>query len=429
LRGLLRAHLEREAPLLSCGAAELESLFGVVADQKTHFGRLEVRDATAGVVPRTEIRDHVRIDGRTGAAAFGAKFDMETGTEEAFSFAASYEGEGASDRELLLVKEGIRFLASEAFHAGAKQGWGLGRMALDAKSMKVLAFDRSTPDGLCDYLGWRLNGTSPAALREIPAEAVGGEVKAAEKAWNRVELELELQFEGPMLIKRAIPADGAESEGVDLNDPETYWRKAEANADGRFVTTIAQNGRHYLPGTSFRGVLRHEAAWIAGEDAARMAEVEKLFGFAKAAREGEAGRISICDGELQGEARIVALDHVAIDRIVGSAANGKKFDAAALASPCFRIKVAIQFEAEHRGLLRWVRALLRQMESGRLWVGSASSRGYGLLKSGTVIAGKADLVDGLGWEPKGLLVVERRPGRSVYDLRDGAAVAALWGCM
>jgi CRISPR/Cas system CSM-associated protein Csm3 (group 7 of RAMP superfamily) len=428
LRGLLRAHLEREAPLLGCGQAEIDTLFGSTSDTLTQTGRFQLLDAhtATGQEPDAEIRDHVRIDDRTGAAGFGAKFDLETAAAvSTFDFEAIYEGDGKDDPEMILVAEALRFLASEAFYAGAKQAWGLGRMQLDG-DLEVLEFDRGTPDGLQSYLKWRLNGTKPASA-PLPAPGARAIPGAAGKAWNTLRLDLELQFEGPLLVKSAIPATGDDSK-ADMHNPFTYWAKAIANADGTPVTSITNPGAYYLPGSSLRGVLRHEALWIAGKDTARLNQVDKLFGFAKGAKAGEAGRIKIEDGVLCGKLNIIALDHVAIDRIVAGAADGKKFDSAALDSPRFKTRIVVQFEQDQAGLLKWLRALVRQMENGRLWAGSGSSRGYGLLKSIKVVSASADLVDSLGWKLTGTQT-EVRPGRTLHNMQNQAQLQALWSVL
>src|ERR1035441_837043 len=102
------------------------------------------------------------------------------------------------------------------------------------EDFEVRQFDRGTDEGLLAYLEWRLKGTKPAS--QVPAVKMGAP-QAALDAWNTITLKLELQFEGPLLVKSAIPASG-DVDGSDVGDPSTYWKRALANADGTFVTTV-----------------------------------------------------------------------------------------------------------------------------------------------------------------------------------------------
>ena len=421
LRGVLRSHLEREKELLGCTQSHIDCFFGEADDEKGSYGRFQVSNAYAEDTA-AELRDHVRISEQWSAADSGAKFDLETGfSKKGFRFEAVYEGDGPEDGEMRLFHEALRYLRSEGFRTGAKSAWGLGRMQMK-EDFEVRQFDRGTDEGLLAYLEWRLKGTKPAS--QLPAMKMGAP-EAALDAWNTITLKLELQFEGPLLVKSAIPASG-DVDGSDVGDPSTYWKRALANADGTFVTTLDPGmKRFYLPGSSLRGVLRHEAIWIAGANGLT-GDLDLLFGTANEKEGGgSAGRLEIEDGLLVGDARMVALDHVAIDRIVQGAADGKKFDAAALESPKFSVRLAMRFEKKNARLVRWLRALLFQMEKGRLWAGSGSARGYGLIQTVKLTEATVDLVEDLGWKPEGWTAVPRN-GRRVYAV---PSLEPLWACI
>ncbi len=420
LRGVLRSHLEREKELLGCTQNDIDGFFGIAARDQSTYGRFQISDAYAkGTV--AELRDHVRIREQWGAADSGAKFDLETGfSEKGFQFEAVYEGDGPKDGEMRLFHEALRYLGSEGFRTGAKSAWGLGRMQMQ-ENFEVRQFDRGTDEGLLAYLEWRLKGSKPPS--GLPKVKMGAP-KAGPDAWNTITLNLQLQFEGPVLVKSAVPASGDAQDSV-AGDPSTYWKRAQANADGTFVTTVdPAMKRFYLPGSSLRGVLRHEAIWIAGADGLKK-DLDLLFGTANETGGGAAGRLEIEDGYLVGDARIVALDHVAIDRIVQGAADGKKFDAAALESPKFSVRLVMRFEKGNAHLVRWLRALWFQMQEGRLWAGSGSARGYGLIRTATVTGAAVDVVDDLGWKPEGWAATPRN-GRCVYV---GTSMDPLWACI
>jgi CRISPR/Cas system CSM-associated protein Csm3 (group 7 of RAMP superfamily) len=419
LRGVLRSHLDREKDLLGCTQADIDSFFGSTGDDRGTYGRFQISNAYAEDTA-AELRDHVRINEQWGAADSGAKFDMETGFAESFRFEAVYEGDSSEDREMRLFHEALRYLRSEGFRMGAKSAWGLGRMQMK-EDLEVRQFDRGTDAGLLAYLQWRLQGTKPPS--HFPTVIMGAP-NVVPDAWNTITLKLELQFEGPVLVKSAIPASG-DADDSNVGDPSTYWKRALANADGTFVTTVdPATKRFYLPGSSLRGVLRHEAIWIAGSDGLKE-DLGLLFGTANERGGGSAGRLEIEDGLLVGDARIVALDHVAIDRIVQGAADGKKFDAAALESPKFSVRLVMRFEKENARLVRWLRAWLFQMENGRLWAGSGSARGYGLTRKVKVTEATVDVVDDLGWKPEGWAATPRN-GRCVYA---GTSMDPLWACI
>lgn len=425
LRGVLRSHLDREKERLGCTAAHIDRFFGEAGDEKGSYGRFQVSNACSNETA-AELRDHVRIRERWGAAASGAKFDLETGfSEKGFGFEAVYEGEGPEDDEMRLFHEALRYMRSDGFRTGGKSAWGLGRMQLK-EDFEIRQFDRGTDEGLLAYLQWRLKGTKPPS--QLPAEKLGEPVSAP-GAWNTITLKLELQFEGPVLVKSAIPASG-DVDDSDVGDPSTYWRRALANADATFVTTVdPAMKRFYLPGSSLRGVLRHEAIWIAGANGATV-DLELLFGTANESEGGgSAGRLEIEDGTLVEDARTVALDHVAIDRIVQGAADGKKFDAAPLESPKFSVRLVMRFEETNARLVRWLRALLFQMETGRLWAGSGSARGYGLIRTVNVREATIDAVNDLGWKPEGWTAVPRN-GRTVYAVPPKEpSLEPLWACI
>jgi len=435
LRGRLRAHLEREYPLLGCSSHDVLSLFGDAGETSSFLGRLEVRDAWPAEDCAIEIRDHVRLDTDTGAAAYGGKFDVEVGSCTAtFRFSLAYEGEGPDDAELCLLHEAIRLLTSGTLQVGAKKAWGLGRVQLLPETLSVLEFDRRTNTGLQSYLQWRLTHAIVSAQPKtsIPSPPLRPALRAPQ-AWNTLTLDLALQFEGPVLVKHAIPPqhlDPLPDRTTALFDPDDYWRTASHSSEATFVTSAAFGGLYYLPGSSLRGVLRHEANWIAGEDPNLQRQVQELFGFAKGNSGGYAGRLRIFDGTLpKGIApRLIALDHVAIDRIAGAAADGKKFDAVALESPLFLTTIQVQIESAQTPLLVWVRALWRQLAAGRLWVGSGSSRGYGLLAQAWLRSGELDVpLD----SPLAKVQLHRtdpppRPGRAHFAISQESQLSQLW---
>ena len=92
----------------------------------------------------------------------------------------------------------------------------------------------------------------------------------------------------------------------------------------------------------------------------------------------------------------VWIDHVAIDRITGFAAEHKLFNAEALASPRFRAPLLVQWHPDDPATMAAVALLLfalRDAEQGLVWVGSRTTRGYGHLDSLRVVRGTLSRVE------------------------------------
>jgi hypothetical protein len=95
------------------------------------------------------------------------------------------------------------------------------------------------------------------------------------------------------------------------------------------------------------------------------------------------------------DVKSIRLDHVAIDRITGFASDARKFDALALASPEFRVRLFVRWTAgdwdatscralahrirHERAAVMLLLMTLRDMQEQLLWVGSRTTRGYGWL--------------------------------------------------
>ena len=394
LRGVLRSHLEAEASLLGCKAREIESLFGKVESghrvNKSAVGRLTVSDAhrvpTAPSV--SEIRDHVRIDRRSGSAARGAKFDSEVLLEGAtFEFHASYEGDSEKDRELVLLHEAVKRLESGELRIGAKSGWGYGKVWLQEPTYRV--FKRDSDQGIADYLAHRLGMRVGTTTRPWGGLDGAKPISESGPASSVAVFSIVLRFEGPVLVKAPIPPSQSAAAG-DESLPQTYAAAGLHQADHVFVST-GQNGRYYLPGSSLRGVLRSQAARISQS---RRNQVEDLlFGVVKKRQAAcHKGQIEVEDSVLLSGDPIY-LDHVAIDRITAAAADGKKFSTCGLISPTFRTSVRVHYQPGQEAILALWGFLLRDLVEGRLWAGSGTTRGYGYIRRADIESVSLNLVE------------------------------------
>jgi hypothetical protein len=143
--------------------------------------------------------------------------------------------------------------------------------------------------------------------------------------------------------------------------------------------------------------------------------VERLFGRIKDTAEegGRKSRIEIGDCELVGDPRRVYLDHVALDRITGFAADKRKFSMCALESPRFRGVLRLRFTKDELLLVTLTGFLLRDLAGGWLWCGGGVTRGYGHIGGLRIVRATGDFLSALAppTDVLGSAEREERPGR------------------
>jgi len=394
VRGALRDWGAREAPHLGVSEEAVARLFGEAVSDEGRQARLRVEDIVLGSSSRAEIRDHVRLDRRFGAAARSARYDREVVYPEDARLRLVYEGDGADDPELLLLRELARVLEEDgAIALGGRSGTGLGAASVRAGSLIWTASERWESPDLSTYLLGRLNGAVTGAPFEPPAPAAGGARPRAEgelEAWSWLRLDLALQFDGPMLVAAPYRRDDGPS------------AREREDADASFQ--VGPDGRPLLAGSSLRGALRSHAERVAAScGVGSIAEV--LFGVAR----GESGARGLCkvgEGQLVGEPETVFMQHVAIDRLTGLSAKGLLFATAALASPAFTCSLRARWRANRPRESAAVALLLftlRDLARGWIPVGSRTTRGYGQLRSVDLLGGAlSEVVEGAARQREGL---------------------------
>lgn len=376
LRGILRHHLLREHGLLGLDAAALDRLLGKISPAGTEDGvgmasRLRVFDAVpqGAESPPVEVRDYTRHQPETAAAAHRGKFDAEVvlpTPNQTYSFRLLYEGQSADDPELDLVREALRALEDGELRVGAHSGKGMGKIKLQP-GYRLRSFQRTEPAGLAAFLRHRAGGADPE--RPFQFRKVSPPVcPSLYPPQSRLQWSGILQFDGPMLIRAAIPPEP---------DP------ASAEQPDQVSVIRASDGAYYLPGASLRGALRAQAHRICRALGVPAVE-EVLFGCAKGDSEASwKGCLEVGDGELDDKAARIYLDHVALDRITQFPVDGAKFSVSALASPRFRVSFRLLATREQQAAVALWRFLQRDLEAGRIWVGGGVTRGYGRLLSAT----------------------------------------------
>jgi CRISPR/Cas system CSM-associated protein Csm3 (group 7 of RAMP superfamily) len=242
------------------------------------------------------------------------------------------------------------------------------------------------------------------------------------RRYNEIRLRLQIRPRSPLLIKDGRHHEEGRRERIVAHpkarrDPEKPRRRegrgygSYFNADEAFDmacvwTQTADGPRFYIPGSSFKGLLRHGAEQLLSrwcpdlalaadpfENAAgkqvdeqrkagkspssceiyrQAGSIERCFGH-PALR----GRWSIADAWLddEAEARLVVRDGVGIDRHSGAAAHNVKFQYEAISAGCFSTTLTIvNYELWQLGLLAH---LLAAVDSGDLRLGYGARRGLG----------------------------------------------------
>ncbi len=374
IRGVLRDFMEREAHFYGASQDEIEHLFGTVRQDVDRQGRLTFFDAHAEGTPITRIRDHVRIDPRWGAAAHGGKFDIEVAGRGVFRLCVLYEGGERGDTRLDALAVALLGDAISAFQrgritVGGRAAWGHGRARLE--DVEWTQRDCKDPQQFAHYLTARLRDRQPAEMgvtRPIaPAQRVlADSLTTGRPPWNYAEVVLRLQFDGPMLVQGTAAQTSQSLNRVPDHEP-----------------FVDEAGRYAIPGSGLRGVLRHELTQVDRQNGTNAVDV--VFGTTKGA-----GLLRVDDAKHVRGVRI-NLDHVAIDRITGFAADHKLFCTEALMSPCFESKLRLRWASEqcssagtHRDAIKSFLFVLRDLIDGWLWVGGMTTRGYGHVKRASI---------------------------------------------
>ena len=401
VRGVLRDACERDAALLGVGAAPLLRLLGPARGRVNddRLSRLEVLDVEFDGVT-TQVIDRVRLERDTGTAAPGGKFDVQIAWVKGGLLRLVYHGDGPEDQELRLIEGVFALLRQGVLAFGGGSGGGLGMVSSSGVEHTMRAHDRRQPVQLAAFLQQRL-GSSPVGSDGVEAPpGAGASSRLAASAdhqpaateapppWCWLELVLDIGFDGPMLVSTSRPKARKRKEGE--KEPDATWFSDP-------------EGRPWLPGTSLRGGLHaHADRMVNTLECPELAS--RLFGELRGADVGGRGIVQVGWGlgDRQGSDVSVALNHVAIDRLTGFSAPGRLFSCEALASPVFRHRLLLRWDAgdsEQEAAAFLMLLCLRDLDQRLLGVGSRTTRGYGEIASVKLERASARWVDRDGGAP------------------------------
>lgn len=380
------------------------------------FGSLEddgeqsplIVDDALGEVPRTELRDGVRINPKTRTAFVneqnrGQKFDLEL-LEAGTQFKPRFElllSEGQDRKEMLTaLVAALQGFEQREIYLGRRKRRGFGQCHV--AGWTVRRYDLTRSDGLLSWLRADLVKTPeemPTPILQALNEALKGsgvEIKEDEISRNdqRSWFTLKAQFalDGSLLIRSgsSLPTTNGKAQ------PDTTHLHSKRN--GQPVPVVS--------GTSVAGVLRHRALRIAktigADEGAAGKLVENLFGVDmeelrernKKRRERNrktgksepdeqpfASRLQVTEAEVK-EVNPLVQTRVRIDRFTGGAYEGALFNAA----PVFAqdkqqaLEVSMRLRSPQPSEIGMLLLLLKDLWTSDLAIGGESSVGRGRLR-------------------------------------------------
>lgn len=300
-------------------------------------GHLLVSDGVFDRTAERYTRPRLRINGATGAADDGGKFDVaHIGTGSRFRFSLTWLGLKVCDEELAAVEQMLAALNSGEIRLGAQKSNGFGRVELKVCKR---TFDLTDPSDRTAWLGDTCQGT-PLTLPEV--------VNA-----RRVTFLVSGQADS-LLVKAGA---ALQKEGC------------------AYTPNLTEGGRPILPGSSIKGAVRARAEMIAGFLGLPLEVTENLFGrMSSKGDNGKPGCVFFEDGRLSGEKRL-QISRIRINRFTGGIIRGGLFTEEPL-SCGVEMHISAPDDPAACGLLLYA---LRDLGLGLYNLGSGGAIGRGYL--------------------------------------------------
>jgi len=342
--------------------------------------------------PSSVVRQHVAIDARTGAAATGMLFDVETlppGTRWPFLL----EVDTSRDPEAAdLARQVLGHWAAGRCLLGREVARGLGWLHLERGREYVLTSEHLEQwPCACDandypgYIASQFQALArpiePAAAPlpdwcEISGTLTAGDYKPAwhgdgDSVWGLDSLSIG-GHAGDELIAHwndhFIAPHGLAKEARDsLFDPDFTVVTCAREGDDRRLP--------YIPGSSLRGPLRHALARWRRAQGEGTEDVDTLFGTTR-----QSAKLLIQDAfpDPDAELSLAWFQHHAEDEFTASTYGSGKFDRVAVMQGRFRWRMVLEGASpEQRQALRELLALAKH---GQIGIGGGQWRGHGWLR-------------------------------------------------
>ena len=328
IAGALREHLAALDPDMA------EKLFG----SQKQSGRLIVSDGVFDADAQCQTRPRLRIDGATGTAAEGGKFDVaHLAADSRFSFTLTWLGLTRDEGELRAVEGLLAALHSGQIRLGGQKSGGFGRVSL---TVRRRCFDLTDP---ADRRAWLADEPADELLT-LPEETGGG----------RVTFVLTGRADS-LLIRSGAPLENGERRGA-------------------YTPNLTENGRPVLPGSSIKGAVRARAEQIAAALGLSKGRTEALFGRGAGAEDnGLPGQVFFEDGVIT-QPQKKQISRIRINRFTGGVIRGGLFTEEPLRCD-LELRISAPDAPADCGLLLYA---LRDLGAGlyNLGSGGAIGRGY-----------------------------------------------------
>lgn len=285
-------------------------------------------------------RPRLRVDGATGSAAEGGKFDVSAipvGTTG--NFQLTWRGAHGMPDAAKAIEEYLTAIHTGQITLGAQKSNGYGRVTLQVRKR---SYDLTDPADRAAWLkGDDILDSTPISLSDI----------SDSETTFRVTAEVD-----SLLVKSSV---------------------TKQKSQGSYAAQMQENGRLIVPGSSIKGALRSQIYRIAPYFSVEAAAEHLLGRMSDGLDNGVAGKARFSDGVLSNAQQSITT-RVRIDRFTGGAINRGLFSEESVAGTLeFEIRVPAGYDAGC-GLIAFA---LRDLGLGLIQLGSGNSIGRGRLEN------------------------------------------------
>lgn len=331
---------------------KVEPLFGSQAQS----GSLMVSDGLFEAAAEQQTRPRLRIDGATGTADDGGKFDVAhiaAGTK--LTFTLTWLGSEEMLEQTGAVEQMLAALHAGEIRLGAQKTNGFGRVSLTVQKRSYRMEDAG------DRAAW-LEDREDGTPLTLPALTLGGQVVFT-------------------LTGRA--------DSILVKAGAREMRSSPKGGNRNVTVPLRENGRAILPGSSVKGAVRARVTAIAELLGMEKAVTEELFG--RMNRRGEnpdnglPGKVRFEDAVLSGKSQEIS--RIRINRFTGGVIRQGLFVEEPIRSEITLRITLPEGEARGCGLLLYA---LRDLGLGLYNLGSGGAVGRGYLAVDTIRAQAPD---------------------------------------
>lgn len=301
-------------------------------------GALYVSDLLFEPQAVQSIRPRVRIDGKTGTAAPGGKFDVASLLAgSAFGFTLVWRGQTAGVQAQQQLEAYLAALDNGAIVLGAQRANGFGRVKLD-KVVRCV-YDMKDPESREAWMQDREDGT----VIKLPNAPLTGRVVFAVTA------------AADALLVKAPAGIGVGSTGVD-------------------AVMLEEGGRPVVPGSSIKGAFRAQMRRIAPALGISEQCLEEWLGRgSKNGDNGVAGKLRFSDATFTNDSSF-KINRIRLDRFTGGVMRGGLFSERPVCGLC---SFTITTPADAAGACRLLAFALRDLGCGRFTLGGGAAQNHG----------------------------------------------------